>query len=305
MYTLGISGGFSTHGKAFLPQVPKWFYHDAAAALFKNGKLLYAAEEERFNRKKHTTDFPFHSISFCLEKAGILFSDIDVIGYYYKEDFVNNELNLQYIAHPGVPCLSSRQLLKQLLYDLFDISISDNKIVFLPHHYCHAFAACCDLGFDSALILVIDGRGEKESISLFEAKETNLHLLSDYHYEISIGSFYLESIKILGYDMFDEYKVMGLAPYGDPSVFRSMFNKLYTLNENGGYCLEIPLKRIRSFFLQNGLQPRRKNEPFSKIHQDFAALFQSQNHKMRSKHDKCGVQQKQALKNQIENQNSL
>ncbi len=274
MYVLGISGGFYTKEGTFLPYVPKWFYHDAAAALFKEGKLLCAVEEERLNRKKHTTMFPYHSISFCLEKAGISFSEIEAIGYYYKDDFVDNELNLQYISHPHVPCLSSKQLLGRLFSEFFDKNFSEDRIQFLPHHLCHAFSAYYHSGFDSALTVIIDGRGEKESTSIFEGKEGNLHFLSDYHYDISLGSFYLESIKILGYDMFDEYKVMGLAPYGDPSVFQPLFSKLYTLEADGAYSFSIPLMQFRSFFLKKGIQPRRKNEPFSKIHKDFAAALQ-------------------------------
>lgn len=274
MYCLGISGAFGLAEKPFLPNVPSWFNHDASAALFKYGKLVCACEEERFNRIKHTTGFPLNSIRYCLEQENISLKEINSIGYYFGEQFIDNELNLQYIAYPSIPIVSGKKLLHGLFRKYFSVELADHQLRFLSHHRCHAYSAYYDSGFDSSLVLVIDGRGESESTSVYSANNRKLEILHTYHYDISLGSFYLNSIQMLGYEMFDEYKVMGLAPYGDPDIYRDLFSKLYTLEVNGEYTLNIPLSKLHSYFLKHDIQPRRKGEKFDNVHKNFAAALQ-------------------------------
>jgi predicted NodU family carbamoyl transferase len=274
MFTLGISGGFDKPECSFLPKVPVWLYHDAGAAIFKDKELIAAVEQERFNRIKNTTKFPIESIRYCLNIAGIGLDQVKNIGYYFKNDFVNEELNLQYIQYPSVPIKSCEELLTERFREYFSPNFNSLKLTFVQHHLCHAYMAYYQSGFNDALVCIIDGQGEKESISLYSIQDGKLHFITDYSDGQSLGSLYLQSIRIYGYYFFDEYKVMGLAPYGDPSKYRHIFQKIYRLLPDGKYEYTIPLAGIRSFFLRQGFIPRRKHESFNQDHKDFAAALQ-------------------------------
>ncbi len=274
MNILGICGAFGTPDGDFVPETPIWFYHDATACLIQDGKLIAASEEERFNRIKHTTKFPLNAIRYCLEEANLSFAQIDGVAYYFSPPYVDKELYLKYISFPESPVRDCKQLLLELITENFDRNFDSSKLVFVEHHLCHAYSAFYHSGFEKALTVVLDGQGEKYGISVYHTSLQETQPLQSYTGSDSLGHFFVESIKILGYKLFDEYKVMGLAPYGDPSIFRPLFDKLYRLLPNGNYSLNIPLNRIRSFFLKNGIQPRRRGEPFSKIQENFAASLQ-------------------------------
>jgi predicted NodU family carbamoyl transferase len=273
MYVLGISGAFSKPSKEFFPEVPIWFYHESTAVLFKDGELITAVEEEKMNRLKHTTKFGVNAVQYCLDATGITLDEIDIVAYYFLPSYVNKELGLKYISFPQVPIKSCEELLVERFREYFSPNFNSSKLTFVQHHLCHAYMAYYQSGFNDALVCIIDGQGEKDATSIYSANG-DLKPLIGYSGSISLGHFYVEAIKILGYKLFDEYKVMGLAPYGDPSKYRHIFQKIYRLLPDGKYEYTIPLAGIRSFFLRQGFIPRRKHESFNQDHKDFAAALQ-------------------------------
>jgi predicted NodU family carbamoyl transferase len=183
-------------------------------------------------------------------------------------------LGLKYISFPQAPIKTCEELLVDRFREFFSSNFNSAKLTFAPHHMSHAYTAYYHSGFEDALVCVIDGQGEKEATSIYSAGENNLTPLAGYSGSISLGHFYVEAIKIVGYKLFDEYKVMGLAPYGDPSRYRHIFQKMYKLLPEGKYEYTVPLGGIRSFFLRQGFVPRRKHELFNQDHKDFAAALQ-------------------------------
>jgi carbamoyltransferase len=273
MLVLGLSGCFSENDKDFIPNLPDWFYHDSAAVLMDNGKVVAAVEEERLNRIKHTNKFSARSIRYCLEEYQVKLSDIDYIGFYINEDSIDRMLSAEYIKYQTVPLKYSRQLIIELLEKEFGYKFPLEKLRYVTHHQAHAYSTFFHSGFDQSLIMVVDGNGENESITILSGKDGQLKTLKTFPIEASLGFLYLAGVELLGYSLFDEYKVMGLAPYGDQQRFRPQFQSIYKLLPNGEYHLE-PLSRMIDLFLEKGLLPRRKGEKFTQDHKDFAAGLQ-------------------------------
>lgn len=272
MLVLGLSGGFGLPGESFIPNLPVWFFHDSAACLVRDGRVLAAVEEERVNRIKHTNMLPVGAAGECLKVAGVDPADIDLVAYFFSEDYADNELNLQYIQHPELPLRHARDLIAERLSEFFAVNIPREKIRFVRHHQCHATAAFFHSGFETSLIAILDGNGEDESISIYSTDGREMTLSATYPTEKSLGHLYSSSIELLGYSLFDEYKVMGLAPYGDPAVYRDQFRALYSLGARGDY--ELNAERVRSHFLRRGFVPRRRGRPFDASHANFAAALQ-------------------------------
>lgn len=271
MNILGLTCGFSGSGRAAMPELPINFGHDAAAALISDGRIVAAVEEERLTRLKHTSSFCREAIKSCLEQANMTAADIDRFAYYFGEEENDRDLRLIYLRYPELDVRTSRDLLTDRLGEALDTDIRPDQISFVRHHTSHGFAAYHNSGFDNALVVVMDGKGDSESISIAHAEGTDYNYVRSFDEWRSLGRFYQASIELLGYRAFDEYKVMGLAPYGDPSRYRSLFRSLYTLEDDGGYQLD--LARVR-YGLVSEFRPRRKGEPFSKAHKDFAAALQ-------------------------------
>jgi predicted NodU family carbamoyl transferase len=267
-----LSGGFGLPGERFIPNLPVWFFHDSAACLVRDGQVLAAVEEERVNRVKHTNMLPAGAAGECLKVAGVGPADVDLVAYFFREEYADNELNLQYIQHPELPLHHARRLLSERLGEFFCVPISQEKLRFVRHHQCHATATFFHSGFETALIAIIDGNGEDESISIYSTDGKEMTLTTTYPTEKSLGHLYSSSIELLGYSLFDEYKVMGLAPYGDPAVYRGQFRSLFSLEEGGNY--ELNVEGVRSYFLRRGFVPRRRGQPFSDAHANFAAALQ-------------------------------
>ena len=273
MLILGLSGCFSELEQDFIPNLPVWFYHDSAAVLMHDGKIVAAVEEERLNRIKHTTKFCAKSIRSCLEQYQVELCDIDYIGFYTNEHSIDNMLNLEYIKYQNLPLKYSRQLIIELLEKEFDYRFPSENIKYVTHHKTHAYSTFFHSGFDRALVMVVDGNGENESITILNGQHQQLETLKTFPIESSLGFFYLTGVELLGYSLFDEYKVMGLAPYGNPERFRSLFQSVYRLLPNGEYHLD-DLGRIKSLFLKEKFLPRRKGDIFNQDHKDFAAGLQ-------------------------------
>jgi predicted NodU family carbamoyl transferase len=272
MYTLGINCCFSPALGEFLPEVPNWFFHDASAVLLRDGKVVAAVEEERLNRIKHTSKFCSRAIDYCLSEENISLEQLDGIAFFFAESFADIELGLQYVEHPHIPIKYARAYLRDLIRDELGQNYPEERITFVKHHDAHAFGAYFQSGFDNSLVVVVDGQGEDESLSVYEGSGEQLSLLHSYPDRVSLGHFYSGAIQLLGYSLFDEYKVMGLAPYGDPRTYRSLFQEKYELLPEGEFT--VSLDGLVSHFLRAGFVPRRRGEPFDQRHKDFASALQ-------------------------------
>lgn len=218
--------------------------NDSAAALIINGKVVASAEEERFNREKHTRKFPFHSIKYILNEAGITLNDITDVAYYWN---TNGRIKERLFLH-GKELLwrmsSPKKFVRYLngmLKDRKDYDVKDMLFPrlalkkYFPDHHAHyklttenhhdTHAACTFLqsGFDRSAILVIDGSGEIESVSLYLGEGNQIRLIESQKLPHSLGVFYGAVTEYLGFKKFDaEYKVMGLAAYGKPKYYNEM-----------------------------------------------------------------------------------
>ncbi|MEZ0015622.1 carbamoyltransferase [Sinorhizobium fredii] len=172
--------------------------------------------------------------------------------------------------HMSIP-LYAKLLLCGLLAQEFGTEVDPSRISFVSHHLSHAWSAFSMSGFEQSLILTIDGGGDFASGLLAIGSGTEVTPLATFPESDSLGLLYLETIKYLGYGMFDEYKVMGLAPYGDPAPHRDLFEQFYELLDNGGY--RIYLDRIGPTLLRS-IEVRRKGMPFTQQHKDLSASLQ-------------------------------
>ena len=234
--------------------------HDAAAVLVIDGKVVSAIEEERLNRIKHSDKFPVEAIKFVLRQAGIHLQAVDQICYYGLPN---------YFFEKGEPVPLAAKI-QEIARAAFGCEIDEKKLYFVHHHLAHAVSTFYMSGFERSLVLSIDGQGDGISGMVLNGENRKLDVLEKYSIENSLGIYYLNVIYLLGYKQFDEYKVMGLAPYGNPGTYRDLFKSFYTLLPEGRY--NIDLKKVKKLYL---LTPRRKkDEPFNQIHMDIAAALQ-------------------------------
>lgn len=271
MLCLGLAGGLNrVHENAL--GLAGAFLHDGAAVLVEDGRVIAAVEEERLNRIKHSNKFPALAIRCCLAEAGAELRDIDAVGFYATESYCNALLAQLFAAQPdGAVPLDSRQLLHGLLTREFGEQIAPEKLHFVPHHQAHAVSAFAMSGFDDSLILTIDGYGDFLSGSVAIGRGSQVTTFESFSQQQSLGLFYLEVVRFLGYKPFDEYKVMGLAPYGDRAVFQAAFDSFYELLADGGYRVHID--RIGAALIERGAI-RRAGDRFEQRHCDVAAALQ-------------------------------
>jgi predicted NodU family carbamoyl transferase len=275
MLVLGLSGHFSDEYSDLTPtnDGPSLHFalHDAAACLIRDGELLAAVEEERFNRIKKTTRFPINAIHACMDTAGVSPSEITAVGHFFGENLLDGWLNSIYLSRPQLPIRGARELLMSQLKKAVGLDMPDERLVFTQHHVAHAMSSYIRSGMRDALVVVMDGRGEEHSTTIFHGKDGHLESLATYGVEKSLGLGYVNNIRMLGYTLGDEYKVMGLAPYGNPETYRGIFSSMYELRDDGDFTLRLlpPVELRRSTF-----PPRRKGEDFTQAHKDFAAGLQ-------------------------------
>jgi predicted NodU family carbamoyl transferase len=279
MLVLGLNGNFSTEDEDLVPGMLEIFFHDASASLIRDGMLVAAVEEERLNRIKKTTKFPTTAIRSCLAAANVSPADIDAVGYYFREDYMDMVLNQLYIENPKTLTRYSRRLIEDRLRTEFGWELPGDRLVYIPHHIAHATSSFVRSGMREALVVVLDGRGEEHSGTIFLAHGERLESLATYPVHKSLGVLYLFATQLLGYKFGDEYKVMGLAPYGDPGRYREIFNSLYLLREKGDYEITPSIvgpngNVFGPGFFANDFLPRRKGESFTQQHMDFAAGLQ-------------------------------
>jgi len=258
---------------------------DSAAALVIDGKLVAAAEQERFNGKKHTGDFPIDAIHFCLKEAGLSIHDIDEIahGFDYapsRAEYQNDPLSRKLYDE----VLSKEALLRQVARELPGFPL--DRVHQVDHHLAHAASAALTSGWDQCLVIVNDAMGETDSISVYKFHGGKFEKLHTVPAADSIGILYSLLTLHLGFDFnSDEYKIMGLAPYGDPARFRPFFRDAVELLPNGSIRIPIlqfsqtPEERqtwsVTRAYLDKNLIPRRPlDRSLNSSHEDAAAALQ-------------------------------
>jgi len=273
MYILGFHGGRKREDE---DNRVGFELHDSAAILIEDGETVAAIEEERLSRIKHTNNFPLQAIKYCLGQRKINLQAVDWIATNFEESVVDFWAKLNYLDFPALQApADAKGFVAHLFEREFGVDVRD-KIRFCKHHLAHAWSAFSPSGFDRALILVLDGEGDNRSGMVLVGEGEKITKLREYSIDQSLGEFYTQVIKLLGYKRFDEYKVMGLAPYGNPDTYAKLFERFYSLLPDGGYFLESPINWF-GWFDQAGLlnQSRRKGEPFTQSHKDIAAALQT------------------------------
>jgi carbamoyltransferase len=223
------------------------FYHDAAAALLDDGVLVAAAEEERFSRKKHDYSFPALAIRFCLEQAGLTAADLDYV-VFYEKPFVKFERILT-TALQVVPkswkvfgdAMTTWLLDKLWVKNLIskELGVPGSKVLFSEHHLSHAASTFLCSPFDEAAVLTIDGVGEWATATMGHGKGTDIRLLREIRFPHSVGLLYSAFTAFLGFEVNEgEYKVMGMAPYGEPRYVDKVY-KLIKLGRDGSFWLDM------------------------------------------------------------------
>src|SRR5213594_4138368 len=222
------------------------FYHDSAAALIQDGKLVAAAQEERFTRKKHDAGFPAQAIAYCLREGGIGPHQLDYVGFYDKPLLKFERILIQYLAtFPR----SYRSFMKAvpiwLLEKLWVPAMirkqlgEDVPILFAEHHQSHAASAFLVSPFKEAAILTVDGVGEWATASFGVGRDGKLEIFHEIHFPHSLGLLYSAFTYYLGFKVNSaEYKVMGLAPYGQPRYYDRV-RKLIDVREDGSFRMDM------------------------------------------------------------------
>jgi carbamoyltransferase len=266
---LGLSGGFDLVDRNQFGFI-RHALHDSAAVLVRDGVVVAGIEEERLNRIKHTNKAWISSARRCLETAGARIDDVDLIAYYLHEPDTDAMLAERADAIAGLPRRTAREWLVELLREAFGQAVNPAKLRFVQHHAAHAASSHYLSGFDDSLVLVLDGLGEQDSGMVFSGRGDRIDLLGTFSEADSLGIFYIKIIELLGYQQFDEYKVMGLAPYGDASQFRRQFESFYELLPDGGYRIHRgAVEAFREQFTR-----RQRGEAFTQRHRDLAAALQ-------------------------------
>lgn len=274
MYILGISA----------------YYHDSAACLLKDGEIVAAAQEERFSRKKHDPRFPAAAVEFCLQRAGIESDALDLVAFYDKPLLKFERLIETYIdyAPRGIRSflMSMPLWLREKLWIREQLSRNSNykgKVLFTEHHESHAASAFFPSPFDSAAVLTMDGVGEWATSSFGYGRGHELHLLGELHFPHSLGLLYSAFTYYTGFKVNSgEYKLMGLAPYGEPRYVTKIFDDLVDLRDDGSLRLN-----MKYFNFAHGLTmtnqafdnlfegpPRTPESELTQRHMDLAASIQ-------------------------------
>lgn len=214
------------------------FFHDAACCLVQDGRLVAAAEEERFSRIKHHRSLPSHAFHFCLRQGGIDVSDVDCVAFY-EDPVLKLGRQLWMLAKAGDPGMARRLDSGRPSRQIRSVLGYDGPIVCVPHHLAHAASSYCYSGAAEAAIMTVDGVGEWATTAYGHGKGGDVSLFEFVDYPDSIGLLYSAVTSYLGFEVNDgEYKVMGLAPYGSPK-YLDRFHRLLTLGDKGQYALDL------------------------------------------------------------------
>jgi|TARA_B110000211_G_scaffold234608_1_gene305080 carbamoyltransferase len=274
------------------------FYHDSAASLIIDGEIIAAAQEERFSRKKHDASYPRAAINYVLSESNLKLSEIDHIVFFEKPFLKFERLLETYLAFApfgfksfsmSMPIwLREKLFQKKYLFDELkkhDDKFNDiKKLNFSEHHYSHAASAFFPSKFKEAVILTLDGVGEWATSTVAIGKENKLEILKEIHFPHSIGLLYSAFTYYLGFKVNSgEYKVMGLAPYGEPKYKNLILDNLLDIKEDGSFRLNMDyfnyatgLTMTNKKFSNLFKNPVRKTEtePLRQFHMDIAASIQ-------------------------------
>jgi len=226
------------------------FYHDAAAALVRDGQVVAAAQEERFTRKKNDPDFPRHAIAACLQEAGLSLGQLDVVTFYDKPILKFARMLETYLAvAPGgwrtfpvvLPSWLGEKLnLRQTIQEELPGLRPDCPILFTEHHQSHAASAFYPSPFTEAAILTIDGVGEWATTTIGIGRGCEIRLLKELRFPHSLGLLYSAFTDYCGFRINSgEYKLMGLAPYGEPNYLEAIYRELIDLKPDGSFWLNL------------------------------------------------------------------
>jgi len=273
------------------------FYHDSAAALVVDGHVIAAAQEERFTRKKHDAGFPAHAIQYCLDTGGIGINDIDHIAFYDKPFLKFERLLETYVAFApkgfrsfrmAMPLwirekLFQKLMLRDELKKLGADADVEKKLLFAEHHQSHAASAFYPSPFKEAVVLTMDGVGEWTTTSAGIGRDNHLEIQKDIVFPHSLGLLYSAFTYYLGFKVNSgEYKVMGLAPYGEPKYTQLILDTFIDLKDDGSFRLDMQYFNYATgltmtndkFASVFGMKRRESSEQLTQKHMDIAASLQ-------------------------------
>ena len=273
------------------------FYHDSAVALVADGEIVAAAQEERFTRKKHDARFPRHALEYCLSEGGIGLDQVDLVAFYDKPFLKFERLLETYLAFAPRGFASFRMAIpvwlreKLFLKDYLTGELKkhradfdwDKGLVFSEHHLSHAASAFFPSPFSSAAVLTLDGVGEWATSSFALGRDNRLEVIKEIHFPHSLGLLYSAFTYYTGFKVNSgEYKLMGLAPYGEPRYADVILDKLVDLKADGSfrldldyfnYCVGLTMTNSR-FDALFGQPPRTPDQLLTPFHMDIAASIQ-------------------------------
>jgi carbamoyltransferase len=268
------------------------FYHDSAAALLRDGEIVAAAQEERFTRKKHDPGFPARAVAFALQQAGITAADLDFVAFYDKPILKFHRLLETYLAFAPAGLASFKRMLPVWLGDKLHMRgmltrnlgrKPKNRYVFPEHHESHAASAFYPSPFDEAAVLTMDGVGEWATTSLGVGEGNKLRLLQEIRFPHSLGLLYSAFTYYCGFKVNSgEYKLMGLAPYGEPRFEKLIRDRLIDVRDDGSYRLDLTYFNYcqgltmtsPKFHALFGMPPRPSESQLEQVHMDLAASIQ-------------------------------
>ena len=272
------------------------FYHDSAAALVHDGEIIAAAQEERFSRKKHDARFPHQAVDYCLAEAGVSISNLNYVVFYDKPFLKFERLLETYLAFAprglrsfrmAIPVWTREKLFQRALLEkelgkhgVFDRS----KLLFTEHHQSHAASAFFPSPFEEAAILTMEGVGEWATTSAAVGKGSTLQIIKEIHFPHSLGLLYSAFTYYAGFKVNSgEYKLMGLAPYGEPKLASLIYDNLVEVKPDGSfhlnldffdYCTGLRMTNAKFDRLFGG-PARKPEEVLTQRHMDLAASIQS------------------------------
>ncbi|HEX4890967.1 MAG TPA: carbamoyltransferase [Alphaproteobacteria bacterium] len=274
------------------------YYHDSAAALVDGGRIVAAAQEERFTRKKHDARFPVNAVEYCLSEAGIGLADVDFVTFYDKPFLKFERLLETYLAFAprgfksfrmSIPLwlrekLFQKDLLRQEFRKFDEKFDWENRLLFSEHHLSHAASAFFPSPFEEAAVLTLDGVGEWASCSAAIGRGHTLEVFKEMHFPHSLGLLYSAATYYTGFKVNSgEYKVMGLAPYGTPRYAQKFFDHLMDLKADGSfrldqsyfdYCTGLTMTN-QKFADLFGQPVRGPEQQLTDFHMDMAASIQA------------------------------
>jgi carbamoyltransferase len=274
------------------------FYHDSAAALIRDGFIVAAAQEERFTRKKHDARFPENAVRYCLAEGGVALRDLDYVVFYEKPFLKFERLLETYLSFApkglrsfqmAIPLwvrekLFQKDLLQRLLHEIDGGFAAGERLIFTEHHLSHAASAFFPSPFEEALILTMDGVGEWTTTSAAVGRGNSIEIVKEIAFPHSLGLLYSAFTYYTGFRVNSgEYKLMGLAPYGEPKYVQKILDELVFLKPDGSFRLNLDYFNFcTGLTMTNGKFDRLFGQPvrtpadrLTQFHMDVAASIQA------------------------------